>query len=384
MPRSRREFLSAGLAVPAVGLLPPLSARATGESSKPEAQLQYRTLGRTGQRVTTLGFGCMLTSDASVIERAADLGVNYFDTARGYQGGNNERLVGSALKRRRGEVMIATKTPAHDAATARQHLETSLRELGTDVIDVWFLHNRSSAEAISDELVEVQLEAKKQGKVRFIGVSTHSGHAGVFAEVIRRSPQLDVILTSYNFTMDPSIEDLVQQAQAAGIGLVAMKTMAGGFRKIKPGDPLHDTIGREGALTAALRWALRREAIATTIPGIKDMEQLDENLAATARPFGAPDQRLLALQREEIRPRYCSMCGRCEGVCAKGLPVADILRYLTYAEGYGEFRLARESYQGLPGRTRTALCTDCERCIVECPSGVQVAQHVRRAQELLA
>src|SRR5208283_1909164 len=139
---SRRGFLSVGLALPLAGLaskvglfqseMPPAGANSP-------AKLEYRTLGKTGLKVTTLGFGCMITSDPSVITRAADLGVNYFDTARGYQQGNNERMVGAALGARRKKIVLSTKSHSPDKASLLKDLDTSLSELKTDYVDIWYL-----------------------------------------------------------------------------------------------------------------------------------------------------------------------------------------------------------------------------------------------------
>src|SRR5271157_4087860 len=146
---SRREFLtaglSAGLALPvlgassAMGLEKPLGEPDAKGAGSP-VKLEYRILGRTGLKVTTVGMGCMITSDPSVITRAADLGINYFDTARGYQQGNNERMVAAALGARRKDVIISTKSHAPNKEELQKHLDTSLRELNTDYIDIWFLH----------------------------------------------------------------------------------------------------------------------------------------------------------------------------------------------------------------------------------------------------
>jgi aryl-alcohol dehydrogenase-like predicted oxidoreductase len=116
----------------------------SAETAGSAVKLDYKVLGRTGLKVTTVGFGCMITSDGSVIERAADAGINYFDTARGYSHGNNERMVGAALGAKRKQVVLSTKTHAPDKAGMQQHLEQSLRELNTDYIDIWYLHGRSS------------------------------------------------------------------------------------------------------------------------------------------------------------------------------------------------------------------------------------------------
>jgi len=103
-----------------------------------------------------------------------------------------------------------------------------------------------------------------------------------------------------------------------------------------------------------------------------------------AEPWTKEDEQKLVARREEIRPDYCSMCGQCEGTCPKGLPVADVLRYLTYAEGYGQFGLGRDHFLALPARLRDVRCADCATCSVRCPEGVEVARRLDRAQQLFA
>ena len=135
------------------------------ETKKP--QLSYRTLGKTGLKVTTVSFGTMITSDASVIERAADLGINYFDTARVYQSGNCERMVGAALKNVRKNIVLSTKSPAKTKDAILADLDTSLRELQTDYVDIWYLHAKNKPEEVQDDLIEAQQMARKAGKIRF-------------------------------------------------------------------------------------------------------------------------------------------------------------------------------------------------------------------------
>ena len=115
-----------------------------------------------------------------------------------------------------------------------------------------------------------------------------------------------------------------------------------------------------------------------------DNDQLEENLKAMGSPLSAGDQKLLAAHLEMIRPVYCRLCGQCEGACQKGLPVADVLRCLTYADGYGQFALGRERFQELSAGQPVVRCGDCARCTVECPHGVHVSERMARAQELFA
>jgi len=203
---SRRDFLStglsAGLALPVLGaasVIDPQSAKAAVP-----AKLDYRILGRTGLKVTTVGMGCMITSDPSVITRAADMGINYFDTARGYSHGNNERMVAAALGARRKDVIISTKSHAPNKEELQQHLEISLRELNTDYIDIWFLHGKGSPDEIADDMIEVQQKAKKEGKVRFTGVSTHGGQQQLLPWMAQKGV-FDVVLTAFNFSMEPGM-----------------------------------------------------------------------------------------------------------------------------------------------------------------------------------
>jgi len=385
MKASRRSFLATGLALPAAGLAITTSARNsdTAGAAVSDAGLPCRTLGKTGLKVTALGFGCMVTSDQSVITRAADLGITYFDTARVYQGGNNERMVGAALKAKRKSLVLSTKTPGKDKASALETLDTSLKELGTDYVDIWYLHGKSKAEDLTDELLEAQQIAKKSGKIRFAGVSTHSGHEQIIPAAVKCG-KIDVILSAYNFTMGAKIDPLLAAAHDAGVGVVAMKVMAGGFRTNKEGSPNYSILKREGAMTAALKWVLKNPKVDTTIPSITDADQLDENMKAASAKFSEADEKTLSAYLEEIRPLYCRMCGSCEGVCPKGLPVADVLRYLTYAEGYGQFALGREHFLALPEEIAGIRCGDCGQCAIQCPNGVRVQGRLIRAQEIFA
>jgi hypothetical protein len=385
---SRREFLSAGLMLPIAGAGSSLNLFKSSEDAPRKAadvpvKLDYRTLGRTGLKVTTLGFGCMITSDPSVIARAADLGINYFDTARSYQHGNNERMVGAALGAKRKQIVLSTKTHAPDKAGMLQHLDESLRELGTDYIDIWYLHARNDPAQITDDMIEVQQLAKKQGKIRFTGISTHSGQQQILPWMAQKGV-FDVALVAYNFSMDATMDQAVAAAAKSGMGVVAMKVMAGGFRSVKPGTPLAQKLTQPGALLAALKWVLSKPAVTTTIPSMTDMDQLEENLHAMAVPLSPADQKLLTAHLDMIRPLYCRMCGKCDGTCQKGLPVADVLRCLTYADGYGQFALGRERFLELGSEQAETRCGDCTECTVQCPHGVHVATRMARAQELFA
>ena len=396
---SRRSFLTAGLALSAAGLGKPAAA---AQSAPQDLKLTYRTIGKTGLKVTSLSFGCMTTSDQSVVERAADLGILHFDTARGYMNGNNERMLGAALKGRRKQAVVSSKTHASTTEEALKELDTSLSELGTDYLDIWYLHAKSSPAEVTDALLEAQRVAKKAGKIRFAGVSTHYNMDQVLAHLVKLG-QTDVVLTTYNFAMknvamsdQPArVVDMaaaIRAARAAGMGIVVMKAMAGGVERVGRGDRLYGAaqdatlkaLQQEGGRLAAIKWVLKNESVDTAIVCMRDMDQLDENLRAMAEPYTDKDEKLLTQVLAYISPLYCRMCGSCGGVCDKGVPVPDMLRFLTYADGYGEFALARERFLELPAQVRAIRCSDCSSCSVDCPNGVKVRDRVMRAQELFA
>jgi aryl-alcohol dehydrogenase-like predicted oxidoreductase len=381
--KSRREFLASSLALP-------VAASFSGRQAE-SVKLDLRPLGKTGLDVTSLGFGCMTTPDPAVIERAASMGINFFDTARVYQNGNNERMVGTALKGKRQQVVICSKSLAKTKQEALTELDTSLRELGTDYLDIWYLHNKNTPEELPDELLEAQREAKKAGKIRFAGVTTHFNMADMLPYLVERG-QTDVTLASYNFTMKPELTDAIHAARKAGMAVVAMKVLAGGFSRIQRGDRLYDaapealtnTLKREGAMLAAIKWALKNRSVDTAIICMTNFDQLNENLRAMSEPFTDHDRELLADQMAYIGPMYCRMCGSCRGVCDKGVPVSDMLRYLSYAEGYGQFAMARDHYLALPDDIRQIQCRDCNACTVNCPNGVEVQARLVKAQTLFA
>ena len=375
---SRREFLASGIALPAAALTPTLfSSHAADELkivvSGTEAAngLKYRILGNTGLKVTSVGFGCMITSDPSVIAKAVDLGLNYFDTARSYQHGNNERMVGAALGDKRKSVFVSSKSEAEDKKSALAHLETSLQELRTDYLDIWYLHSKDEPESLNAGLLEAVQVAKGQGKARFVGLSTHSAETMVPAAI--KTGILDVVLITYNYTMGSRLDAAISAATQSGLGVVAMKVMAHGKKDLKPG------VG-----PAALKWVLKNQGIQSTIPSMVDMDQLEQNFGTMSSPFNPADQTVLAACLDELTPVYCRMCGGCRGKCRKGLPVAEMLRYLTYADGYGQFALGRERFQGLPQDIRSVRCGDCMTCTVDCPNGVQVSRRLSQAQSLFA
>ena len=380
---SRRNFLSAGLALPVAGLASttsshtppaPLPLRAAPTPGK----ITYRVLGKTRLKVCTVGYGCMITSDPTVITRAVEMGINYFDTCRSYQNGQNERMVGAALGGKRKGVFLSSKCDQKTGAGILAELDTSLKELNTDYLDVWLLHGLGNPAQISDELVEAQRKAKQQGKVRFIGVSTHTLPA-IVDRVIET--KLEVVQAQYNFASAAEWGPALEKLNQAGVGLVAMKVMA----RARGRDRGSAAPPRPANFApAALKWAIKNPAIATTVPSMTDIDQLEQNFSVMAQQFTDVDQKILTARLEEINPYYCRMCGQCDGQCPKGLPVGDMVRFVMYADGYGQFPLGREHFVRMSAEHQAVRCDQCPACVVQCPHGVTVAERMMRAQELFA
>jgi predicted aldo/keto reductase-like oxidoreductase len=378
---SRRGFLAAAM-------IPAIPAAVTAAPSTSPA-LRYGTLGRTGLKVTKLGYGSMVTSDPTVIERAVDLGINYFSTSRDYQNGNNERLLATGLGKNRKNVLLATETvditlpgrisrAEETTAYLLGLLDTSLKELRTDYVDVWLFHNKNTPDDITPQMREAVESAKKQGKIRFAGTTTH--RLPQIAGVLAAGDWLDIVMPIYNFTMDVKMHAAVEQVHKAGLGVIAMKVMAGGSRDHKPKPPLD----RPGALTAALQWAMNHPYVDGTVLSMSDADQLQANVECMSAPFGEAERKILAAHLRQIGPEYCRNCGGCDSQCTKGLPVPDMLRYLTYADGYGQFAMAREKFLAHPQTVSAVRCGDCAACTVRCRFGLDVAARLQRAQQLLA
>jgi uncharacterized protein len=374
---SRRKFLQAGLVLPAAGFIASHHPDAFGQAP---AGVVYRTLGKTGLKVSGVGCGIGLIPDPAVLVRAADLGVNYFDTARMYEKGKSEEIAGAALKGRRSKIVLASKTDALTKADVFKDMDDSLKALQTDHLDIWHLHSRDTPDAITDEAVEACETLKKQGKTRFMGVSAHDINAVV--DRIIKVGKFDVVQTTYSYPIGSGQRnESVKKLYDAGIGVVAMKvivalaglTIPKEMRVLKGAGPV-----------AAIKWVLKNPMISTTVPFAKNLAEVEMNFRAMTEPYTPQDEKMLFARNEEIRSDYCRMCYECKGKCPNGVPVTDELRYLAYHDFGGDFRQAKNNFMNLPNEIRAVRCSDCSTCTIQCPNEVDVQNRLIRAQELLA
>jgi uncharacterized protein len=377
---SRRKFLQAGLALPVAGLVTSHYPESFGPSA---GDVGYRVLGRTGLKVSGVGCGVGLIPNPAVLVRAADLGVNYFDTARTYEKGKSEEITGAALQSRRNRIVLASKADGMTKAEVLKEMDETLKALRTDHVDIWHLHGRDTPDSIPDEAVEAQEILKKQGKTRFIGVSSHNIPAVV--DKIIKLGKHDVVQTTYSYPIGSAERNAaIHKLHEAGIGVVAMKVVVAlSMAGFGPAPKGRRDLKNEGPL-AAVKWVLKNPDISTTVPYAKTIEEVEMNFRAMTEPYNSQDERMLFARNEEIRPLYCRMCYECKGKCPKGVPVTDELRYLAYNDFAGDFRQARNNFMRLPEEIRDVRCSDCSACAIQCPNGVEVRSRLIRAQDLLA
>jgi aryl-alcohol dehydrogenase-like predicted oxidoreductase len=336
---------------------------------------EYRTLGKTGLKVTAVSMGVMNCSDPAVLLRAFDLGTNFYDTADCYMKGRNEEMVGKAFEGKRQKVFIQTKVHAHDEKKMRSSVERSLRRLRTDYIDVLVWHDHSSPEEVSDpKLFEFMSKMKKEGKARFTGFSAHSNMASLLSEAAKSNFH-DVALVSYNFTHSKKLKEAVALAAKSGIGIVAMKTQAGGYKKEK--------MGGLSPHQAALKYILMDQNVSCAVPGVTTIEQIEECAAAMGASFSKGNLNELKQYQSFLQGKICTMCGGCIGECPYGVFRSDLLRVVMYHEGYQNDGLVEEAMEKTQLLQNIKLCSGCPSCSVVCRRGLDMKAQIKLAQDIL-
>lgn len=379
----RRSFLkwsAAGLAGAAV--MPVKVFSQTPPDSAAAKKPVIRTLGRTGLKLPVVSMGVMNSDNPNLIRAALDRGIVMLDTAHGYQRGRNEVIIGEVLKGRpRDSYIIATKVPApgRDRRSGAippdikpepflEMFEISLQRLGVDHVDILYQHNVHAREqALHETILGALQKIKKEGKARFIGVTTHSNEPEVIRAAVEGKVH-DVVLAAYNFRQDhrDEVKRAIAEAAGAGVGIVAMKTQAGAFWDKEKQQPIN--------MKAALKWVLNDANVTTAIPGMTTFDQLEEDLAVMA-DLALTDQEIKDLRLNVQAGLYCQHCNQCLPGCRQNLPVPEIMRSYMYAYGYRNPGLARELLQEL--ELPENPCRACTSCPVRCAKGFDVAGRVK-------
>ncbi|PKK83020.1 MAG: oxidoreductase [candidate division Zixibacteria bacterium HGW-Zixibacteria-1] len=395
---NRRKFLtaaSAGIVSAGIaGLVPSAVLGQVTEKKETAAKKEViqRTLGRTGLKMPIISMGMMNANNPEVVQASYEMGVRHFDTAAYYQYGSNEQMVGNVISKLkvRDKVIIGTKihTPGQrnglDPEESKKKLiancEASLQRLKMDYVDILYLHDVSDTADVSNPgIVEGMKLLKDQGKVRFVGVSTHSNMTGIINEVTRQG-SWDVVLTAVNFTMADDVDLLMAIKNGAdkGVGIVAMKALAGGGRWPNPESRRNyssSTIAR-----AALKWVLRNESITTSIPGYTNFEHMNEDFSVAFDLDYAPEEKKF-LEDNQIKLGFgfCRQCRGCLASCPNGADVPNLMRTHMYAAQYGNFHQARITLDDIPRRSGLDACRNCDTCMAGCVNTVDIG---RRIEEL--
>jgi len=362
------------------------------EAWKGASVVAHRRLGRTGWKVSDIVVGSGRIRDqkgTDLVRLALDRGVNYVDTSPDYSATGSEECVGRAIQGRRDQVFIATKwcTPwGHLGAGTkvseyRGVVEESLRRLGTDRVDLVHIHACDEVDRLMDPGVHEAFDRLKQeGKVRFLGFSSHTPNLVAVAERAIASGRFDVMMLAYHHGIWPKLGELITRARREqDMGVVAMKTLKGAKHHGLAGFREH----ADAYSQAALRWVLSNADVSAAVISFFEFQHVDEYLRASGGQLSPADVALLERYDRLIAGTYCAPhCGDCLSSCPEQLAIDDVLRHRMYFEDYGDQKEAMRLYARL--EKNASVCASCSApCTGVCPIGIPIQERMVGAHELL-
>jgi len=208
---------------------------------------------------------------------------------------------------------------------------------------------------------------KKEGKARFTGFSSHTDMASLLKAAANARCH-DIALVSYNFTHSSELKDAVALAAQAGIGVVAMKTQAGGYKAAD--------MGGLSPHQAALKHVLMDRNVSTAIPGVTTIQQIEECTAVMGTAFSRADSGALQQYDSYLQGRSCTMCGGCVGECPRGVNHTDVLRVVMYHDGYKDQKLVEEVLREKGPLEGIKMCSECSSCSITCARGIDIRAQV--------
>jgi predicted aldo/keto reductase-like oxidoreductase len=391
----RRDFLKMAAFTAAAATVTPIHAETVPETSTVKS---YRAIGKTGLKMSDISFGAGKLSAASMVLRAVDSGINYFDTAPDY--GQSEKTIGEAMtKIRRDKVIITSKFckpqpyPGHLPLGSKKKdyiasVEGSLSRMKTDYLDFCFVHaigemnkdlEAEKKRLLDDEMFEAAAELKKAGKIRFLGTSSHGpNNMEALLMIAVKSGRFDLIQPSFNFMKFPKLPEVMKEAQRKGVGVIAMKTLAGA-------KDMNVEVKGEEFSHAAFKWVLKNPEVSGVIITMKTASDIELYLKASGGKFTSADQDVLDRYARLYGSEYCRTgCGECERSCPLGVEIASVMRFRMYFMDYGMEKRAMESYALLKKNASACIgCTD-PGCAGSCPHGLPVKDMLCDAHESMS
>ena len=330
--------------------------------------MEYTTLGKTGLRISRMGFGGIPIQKVDVgtvrklMESLAEKGVNYIDTARGYT--VSESYLGEALEGMREKFVIATKSMARTKEAMEKDIEISLANLRTDYIDLYQVHNPSLADlqavCAPGGALEALQAAKAAGRIGHIGVTAHM--ATVF-EAALELDWVETIMFPYNI-VETQGEALMRRCTEKNIGFIVMKPLAGGALE-------------DAAL--AMRFIAANPDVSVVIPGMYDQKEIDQNLAAMEDTSALNGEELAKIEtiRRELGTQFCRRCNYCQP-CTAGIGISGIFVLEGYLQRYGLGDWAKGRYAAMA--KKAGDCVDCGVCEARCPYQLPIREMLKRCK----
>ena len=327
--------------------------------------MEYRKLGKTGLTVSRMGFGGIPIQridpegTRELMHLLKESGINYIDTARGYT--VSEEYLGYGLEGIREDFILATKSMARTAEAMAADIETSLKNLRTDYIDLYQLHNPTMAQLeqviAPGGALEALFAAREAGKIRHIGLTAHS--AQVFAKALELD-WVETVMFPYNIVENQGAE-LVRQCAEKNVGFIAMKPLAGGA--------IEDA-------EVAMRFLAADPGVTVAIPGMASPEELRRNLAAFSRTEPLSPEELARCQaiRDSLGTQFCRRCNYC-APCTVGINIPGSFLMANYLRKYDLADWARERYHAMPHLA--GECIECGACEARCPYDLPIREMLK-------
>jgi predicted aldo/keto reductase-like oxidoreductase len=331
--------------------------------------MEYVTLGKTGLRVSRVGFGGIpiqrISSEecTKLFDSVVAAGINYIDTARAYT--VSESYLGKALRGRREQFVLATKSMARSREDMARDIETSLENLQTDYIDLYQIHNPNMAQLDTvlapGGAMEALKEAKAAGKIGHIGLTAHS--LGVFERALELD-EIETIMFPYN-VVERQGEELIARCQQKNVGFIAMKPMAGGA--------IEDA-------SLAIRFIVSNPAATIVIPGMYCEAEVEQNVASAQNtaPLSEEERAAADAVLATLGEHFCRRCNYC-APCAVGISIPSVFLFEGYLSRYGLGDWARERYATLG--VKASACIGCGACEDRCPYHLPIRQMLQESAE---